>query len=158
MDTLQHGVPSAVEVVTYEQQVDPVWTVSLIGHVSNIKGIVFEQLYVDQLAGQGIEAGLFEATNHPGTDIWGEVASGDVVEFQLKATDSVSYINATLAENPEFAIVTTSEVADSVGEAVIDSGIEDSVLETAVTDTLFDEVVNPVSPFSVLGWLFGLPF
>ena len=131
---------------------------AITGHINNIKGMVFEELHVEQLTSQDIDAGLFEATNHPDTDVWAEMAGGDIVEFQLKATDSVSYVDAVLADNPDLAIVTTSEVADSMGAEVINSGIEDSVLEEVVTETLFDEVVNPVSPLSVLGWLFGLPF
>ncbi|WP_422443869.1 MULTISPECIES: hypothetical protein [unclassified Endozoicomonas] len=34
MDTLQHGVPSAAEVVTFEQQADPFWAVPLLGDLS----------------------------------------------------------------------------------------------------------------------------
>ena len=52
--------------------------------------------------------------------------------------------------------VVTSEVALQLdSELVIDSGIENAVLDQAVSDTLFSEAV---SPFSALGWLFGLPF
>ena len=79
-------------------------------------------------------------------------------ELQLKATDSVSYINVTLEEHPDVAIVATSEVAAHFdSEMVIDSGISEAVLEDAVAETLLGEVVNPVSPLSVLGWFFGLP-
>ena len=82
-----------------------------------------------------------------------------VHELQLKATDSSSYINATLEEHPDIEIVATTEVASGFdADLVTDSGIEDAALEQAVTDTLFDEVVNPISPISVIGWLVGLPF
>ena len=127
---------------------------SVSGHVSNIKGILFEQEYVEQLKLEGIEAKIFEATNHPITDI-AIIENDEVVnEVQLKATESVSYINTTLEENPEIVIVATSEVAEIIdSDMVINSGIEESILEEAVLD-----VVNPVSPISVIGWLFGLPF
>jgi DNA-binding NarL/FixJ family response regulator len=129
------------------------------GHASNIKGILFEQMYVEQLVSQGVEAELFEAINHPIVDIAIVDGSGIVNELQLKATDHVNYINTTLAEHPDVAIVATSEVANQVNsEMVIDSGIEDAVLEEAVSAHLVDEFVNPVSPLSVLGWLVGLPF
>jgi len=50
-------------------------------------------------------------------------------------------------------------VADRIDSPmVIDSGIEDAALEEAVISTLVENTVNPVSPISVLGWLFGLPF
>ncbi len=144
------------EISSYFDDVDPD---AMIGHVSNVKGILFEQMYVDQLAGQGIHADVFEATNHPVVDI---AVYGDdevVNELQLKATDSVAYINTTLEENPDVAIVATSEVAAHFdSEMVIDSGISDALLEEGVAETLFDDALNPVSPLSVLGWLIGLPF
>jgi len=128
-------------------------------HASNIKGISFEQMYVEQLVSQGIEAELFEAINHPIVDIAIVNGDGIVNELQLKSTDSLSYINSALAEHPDVAIVATSEVANQMNsEMVIDSGIENAVLEEAVSDHLVDEFVNPVSPLSVLGWLVGLPF
>jgi DNA-binding NarL/FixJ family response regulator len=160
-DTVRRGYndfeqASNEDILSYFEDVDPD---AMIGHVSNIKGILFEQLYVDKLAEQGIHAEVFEATNHPVVDI-AIFDDGEVVnELQLKATDSVSYINVTLEEHPDIAIVATSEVAAHFdSEMVIDSGISDAVLEDAVTETLLDEVVNPVSPLSVLGWFFGLPF
>jgi DNA-binding NarL/FixJ family response regulator len=144
------------DIVSYFEDVD---ADSMIGHVSNIKGILFEQQYVDLLATRGIDAEIFEATNHPVTDI-SILDDGEVInELQLKATDSVSYINATLDAHPDVEIVTTTEVAANFDNPmVIDSGIEDAVLESAVVDTLVDDVVNPVSPLSVLSLLVGLPF
>ena len=51
-------------------------------------------------------------------------------------------------------IVVTGEVANSMSSGmVIDSGIENMVV-----DSVADDVVNPLSPVSVLGWLIGLPF
>lgn len=132
---------------------------SVAGHVSHIKGILFEQEYVDILAAQGIEADVFEATNHPLTDI-AIFDDGDIVnELQLKATDSVSYVTGVIEENPDLEIVVTSEIADGLDRnMVVDSGIEDAVLEEAVSDALFDDVVNPLSPFSLIRWFVGLPF
>ena len=43
-------------------------------------------------------------------------------------------------------------------EGVIDSGISNLDLNDAVVETLFEDAVNPISPLSVIGWLFGLPF
>jgi len=151
---LEHS--SNGEIVDYFSDVEPD---ELTGHISNIKGIVFEQEYVEQLASQGVEAQIFEATNHPVVDI-AIFEDGEVVnELQLKATDSVSYINATLEEHPDVSIIATSEVARGMdSEMVIDSGIENSVLEEAVVETILSEAVNPVSPISIVGWLFGLPF
>lgn len=144
------------EILSYFADIEPD---AMIGHVNNVKGILFEQVYVEQLAGQGIEAEVFELTNHPGADITLFEDGEAVTELQMKATDSVSYINTTLNENPDIAIVATSEVANDFNtDMVIDSGIENAVLESSVLDVIADDVVNPISPISLLGMFFGLPF
>lgn len=145
---------SSTDIIDYFESLDDE---SLIGHVSNIKGILFEQEYIDSLATQGVDAELFGATNHPGTDVQVLSDDGDIVELQLKATDSVSYVNNAIADDPETAFVVTSEVASQFDpNLVIDSGIENAALESAVSETLIDEVVNPISPLSVIGWFFGI--
>jgi hypothetical protein len=147
---------SADEIADYFTDVE---AESVLGHVSNIKGILFEQEYMDTLSAQGISANLYESTNHPLTDISILNPDGSVNEIQLKATDSASYINTTISENPEVELVTTSEVFESIDcENVIDSGISNADLNDAVVDNLFEDVVNPVSPLSGIGWLLGLPF
>jgi len=152
-NTLEHS--SNDEIISYFEDVEPD---SMIGHVNNIKGILFEQEYVSQLAEQGIHAEVFELTNHPGVDITIFEGGEAVNELQMKATDSVSYINTTLAENPDVAIVATSEVASQFEtEMVIDSEIENAALESAVIETLVEDVVNPFSPISVIGLLIGIP-
>ena len=134
---------------------------SMQGHISNIKGILFEQEYVESLEEMGIHATVFEETNHPLTDISIFDDSGEVVsELQLKATESVGYINATLAENPDIAIVATSEVANEIGsDMVIDSGIAEAVLEDSVIEALSPIPITKTGlVFCGLGLLFGLPF
>ncbi|MCG9698359.1 hypothetical protein [Shewanella sp. Isolate11] len=168
------------EILDYFADVNPD---AMSGHISNIKGIVFEQQVVDALNEQGMSAMLFEATNHPVSDI-ALMSDGDIAAaMQLKATDSVSYINETLAENPDIPIIVTSEVSDSFDSAmVIDSGIDNVVLEDTVSDVLTGEIANhvgesvasdvaseglaeivadvalPISPVGIIGALFGLPF
>jgi len=147
---------SADEIADYFTDVE---AESVLGHVNNIKGILFEQEYTDALSAQGISTNLYESTNHPLTDISILNLDGSVNEIQLKATDSASYINTTISENPEIDFVTTSEVFESIDcESVIDSGISNADLNDAVVENLFEDVVNPVSPLSGIGWLLGLPF
>lgn len=138
------------EIIDYFSEMDEG---SMIGHASHVKGILFEQEYVDALTAQGVEAEIFEAINNPETDI-AVFEEGDLVtELQLKATDSASYVTAAMEENPEVGFVVTSEIAAGMGnDLVVDSGIENAALDQAVGDAL-----NPVSPFSVIGWVFGLP-
>ncbi|MEZ9921837.1 hypothetical protein AB4342_17030 [Vibrio breoganii] len=169
------------EILDYFADVNPD---AMSGHVSNIKGIVFEQEVVTALNEQGMDAMLFEATNHPVSDI-ALMSDGDIAaEVQLKATDSVSYINETLSENSDIPIIVTSEVADSLDSTmVIDSGIDNAALTDSVSETLTGEMVHgigesvasdvaseglaelvadvaiPVSPIGFgIGLLFGLPF
>ncbi|WP_418642382.1 hypothetical protein ACNUDM_20855 [Vibrio chaetopteri] len=168
------------EITDYFADVNPD---AMSGHISNVKGIVFEQEVVAALNEQGMDAMLFEATNHPVSDI-ALMSDGDIAaEVQLKATDSVSYINETLAEHPDIPIIVTSEVADSLDSSmVLDSGIDNAALDEAVTEALSDDVLTdiatstasdavseglaeavadvalPISPIGIVGALFGLPF
>ncbi len=146
------------EIFDYFQDID---TDSMQGHISNIKGILFEQEYVDSLEEIGVHASIFEETNHPITDISIFNDNGEVInELQLKATESVSYINEALAENPDVAIVATSEVANEIGsDMVIDSGITDAILEDSVLEVLSPIPITKTGlAFCGLGLLFGLPF
>lgn len=129
------------------------------GHAGNIKGILFEQEYVEALNSAGIAASLFEATNHPGTDVMVFGGLDSITEIQLKASDSVSYVTAAMQEDPGIAFAVTSEVAAQIGShLVIDSGIENAALESAIADTLFEETMSPIGMFSLVRLLFGIPF
>jgi hypothetical protein len=147
---------SNCEIKKYFSEVNPE---AMVGHISNIKGILFEQQYVRELETLGVYAEVFEATNYPAADI-AIFEDGEVVNLlQLKATESVAYINTALENYPDIPIVVTTEVASKFENAlIIDSGIEEALLESVVTGTLVDEVVNPFSPLSVISWIFGLPF
>lgn len=144
------STPNA-EIIDYFSEID---RDSAAGHVSHIKGILFEQEYVDLLATQGVEAQIFEATNHPIADITVLEGNDVISELQLKATDSVSYVTAAIEDNPDIGFVVTSEIAAGMGnDLVVDSSIENAALDQAVGEALY-----PVSPLSVIGWFFGLPF
>lgn len=143
------------QIVDYFSDLD---SESWSGHFNNIKGVLFEQEYIDQLSDKGIEASLFENTNHPTTDIQIIKDENIIEELQLKATDNASYINSTLSENPDVAIVTTTEIASRFdSDMVIDSEISNELLEEVICDT-----INPVSSIGLglfgLGLLFSLPF
>lgn len=144
------------EILEYFASVDPS---SALGHMNNVKGILFEQKYVEALEIQGIDAAMFEPTNHPEADIMVFGGLDGVSEIQLKATDSISYVTAAMEEDPEVVFAVTSEIAAELGtDAVIDAGIENAALELAVGETLFDETVNPIGVFSILRFLIGIPF
>jgi len=118
---------------------------SMVGHVSNVKGMLFEQQVEATLNEQGLETSLHELTNHPDTDLSiykdGEIAA----ELQLKATDDVNYINETLAEHPDIPIIATSEVIAQVDSPmVIDSGIENTELTATVHEALAGEPLSAI--------------
>lgn len=150
------SLASNEEIVSYFEAIEPE---AIQGHTSHVKGILFEQEYVRQLEGEGIEAATFETINHPVIDI--EIADGfgAVSEVQLKATEDAYYVSSAMEQYPEVSFAVTSEVAaDLEGYGVIDTGIENAALEEAVTDTLVGEAVNPIGGFALLRLLFGLPF
>lgn len=138
---LEYASPS--EIKAYFDTIDPV---SEVGHINNIKGILFEAEVVDALQNQGIEAEVFEATNHPITDI-AILDDDDVIgEFQLKATDSVAYISDTLDAHPHVPIIATSEVAQAMqNDMVIDSGISNADLTHEVASALTTDSLSDVS-------------
>ncbi len=85
----------------------------LRGVASNVKGTYHEMLVVHAANsnGDGIEARLFEATNHPGADVE-FIVDGEVIrEVQLKAIASPNAIYEHLARYPEVELVTTREIA-----------------------------------------------
>lgn len=135
---------SEEEIMDYFSAVE---TDSISGHAANIKGILFEQQVSDYLNDAGVEATLFDATNHPDTDITLNIDGFLPLELQLKATDSTSYINQTLADNPDIPIITTTELADRVdSEMVLDSGIANSELDQIVYESLFTQELAKMVP------------
>lgn len=100
---------------------------SLVGLSSLAKGAYFEQLVAVDTGGE-----LFEHFNHADTDI---VIDG--VEYQIKATDSVSYINSVADGIP---IISTSEVAELTDG--IDMGYSNEELSESIDLALGGTVVD----------------
>jgi len=88
---------------------------ALPGIVSNTKGILHEMQFVEleNEDGDSVYASIFEATNHPGTDVqFIDTDTGQTWEVQLKATDSAAYANDWIETHPDGEILVTSELAD----------------------------------------------
>ncbi len=100
---------------------------SLAGLVSLTKGAYFEQIVASNTGGD-----LFENFNHPDTDI-----TIDGVEFQLKATDSVSYVESV---PDHIAVIATTEVAAQ--SDAVDSGVSNAELSQSIELTLGGSVVD----------------
>jgi len=99
----------------------------LAGLVSLTKGAYFEQLIVEQTGGQ-----LHEHFNHPDTDIF-----IDGTAFQIKATDSESYINSV---DDGIPVIATSEIAEQTD--AIDSGISNLEITESTVDALGGSVID----------------
>lgn len=84
------------------------------GIINNVKGIYHELAFVaaENSDGDAWSAEIMPMTNHPGVDVLlSNPTTGEVVELQLKATDSPSYVAEAATKNPDVTILTTSEVA-----------------------------------------------
>jgi len=125
---------------------------SLVGLASLTKGSYFERLVEADSGGE-----RFQHFNHPDTDI---IVDG--VAYQVKATDSVSYIG-TVDEN--IPVIATSEVAEVT--RAIDGGYTDADLEASVdlalggsivdfSDTAVDAVLAGVGALSLLSIVKGI--
>jgi len=100
---------------------------SLNGLASLTKGAYFEQLVANDTGGE-----LFEHFNHKDTDI---IIDG--VATQLKATDSVSYIESVDSSIP---VIATSEVAAKTD--ALDSGFSNAELNDSIDLALGGTVID----------------
>lgn len=142
---------------------------ALQGAVNTAKGKYFEYLVVDKLnRGEqvgplllepGQRAVLAESMTQPGWDLRIVDEHGAVVEYlQLKATDSVGYIQTALERYPDIQILATSDVASS--GLAFDSGISDQdlrahvgsgvdALDTSLSESFLDHF-HPLLPLAAM--------
>ena len=119
-----------------------------MGIVNSAKGKYFEYLVVDDLNSggtvgdltlpDGYRAELAESMTQPGWDMRIVDAHGDTAQLlQLKATESVGYIQQTLDRYPDISILTTHEVASGLGsnDMVLDSNMTEAEIERAIQAT-----------------------
>ena len=125
---------------------------SLAGLASLTKGALFEAHVAASTGGT-----LHEHFNTPDTDI---VIDG--LEFQVKATDSASYIESV---DPSITVIATSEVAAETG--AIDGGMSNAELDNATElalggsvvdfpDTAMDAVIGGFGGLGVFATLRGI--
>ncbi len=147
-DTLRHVNKNYLDMSDGEIWWTTLWMApeKLQGLASLTKGAYFEKLVAVDTGGQ-----LFENFNHPGTDI---VIDG--VEMQIKATDSIDYINSVDAD---ILVIATSEVALETGS--IDGGYTNEELTDSVglalggsvvdiPDTFMDGILGGVGFFAIM--------
>tara|TARA_R110002073_G_scaffold312586_4_gene484124 strand:- start:26724 stop:27674 length:951 start_codon:yes stop_codon:yes gene_type:complete len=139
----------------------------LTGIISNWKGKLFEievrdrlndgEIVGDLSLADGQYATIAEDVTQPGWDLQILNEDGTIAELlQLKATNSLSYINSAFEKYPEIDVMSTSEIAD-LNESLINSDISIEDLNSAIEtpmQPLFegfgDNVLDTLLP--------GLPF
>jgi len=105
------------EIADYVQALSPA---QLQGFKNNVKGIAHELRFerLENNDGDEFHVELFEATNHPGADInIFNTVTGEVREFQLKATSYGAYVEKHFDKYEETPVMTTTEVAEEYGFA-----------------------------------------
>ncbi len=103
------------EIATYFQSLSPE---QLQGFKNNVKGIAHELRYarLENSDADEFRVELFEATNHPGADVRIiNAETGEVREYQLKATSYGDYVETHLERYETTPVMTTSEIANKLG-------------------------------------------
>lgn len=125
----------------------------LVGLHSNIKGIYHELKFqdIENSDGDIYSVELFEETNHAGADIQliNEL-TGEIKIFQLKATDSLSYINKHNERYEDIDVLATTEVSER-SQDIGDSGItlEDLNNDVNIVFSKLNDNVEIASSMSV---------
>jgi hypothetical protein len=139
----------------------------LTGVLSNWKGKLFEiqvrdKLNSGELVGDiqletGQYAELAEELNQPGWDLQIFNSDGAIAEaLQLKATNSLSYINQAFEKYPDIDIISTSEISEMHSD-LINSNISLEELEANLTEPL-DPLFDSFGESVLDTFLPGLPF
>lgn len=123
---------SVAELASYVEGLSPE---QLRGVVSNVKGIFHELIFVhaENSDLDGVNARIFEETNHPGADVEFLVAGNVIHSVQLKAVASPETIFEHLARYPDIEVVVTDEVAAALPHAT-SSGFSNVTLSGQVQD------------------------
>ena len=153
-DTLRHVNKNYLEMSDVEIWWTTLWMApeKLQGLASLTKGAYFESLVAANTGGQ-----LHEHFNHPGTDI---IIDGE--EMQIKATDSIDYINSV---DDDILVIATSEIAAETGS--IDGGYTNEELTGQVglalggsivdiPDTAIDAILSGVGGLGIFATIKGL--
>ena len=109
-----------------------------------MKGILHEMLVAraENLDGDTVTAALFEATNHPGTDIEFLIDGSVIREVQLKAVQDPAAILEHFSRYPDVDVMVTSEtyaaMGSDLGGRLLDSGIGNAEITELTRETLED--------------------
>ncbi|RLA06514.1 MAG: hypothetical protein DRQ51_09185 [Gammaproteobacteria bacterium] len=143
----------------------------MMGIINSAKGKYFEYLVTDKLnSGEavgdvmlpdGYQAVMATSATQAGWDIQIVDQNGYVADYlQLKATDSLGYINDTLEKYPDITILATDEVANQADGLVLNSQISEESLTQQVNNAVdnldesligsFMDAFNPLLPLVII--------
>lgn len=116
----------------------------LKGIANNVKGIYHELMWVEQYNATHTDtrAELYEATNYPGADVrLVDKKTGEAIaEYQLKATDSVDYVEEHQMRYTEVEVIATDEVANRMEDVEASNNLNSEL--TANTEGSIDELAD----------------
>lgn len=159
--------PIKAQVLNFDEAVSKMNEEQLNGFISGIKGKLFEIRYTEYLNDghlpEGFSAAMSESATNPGWDIAILDSNGLVADqLQLKATESVEYVQTALRRYPDIPVVTTDEVYGEIAmrgfaDNVINSNISEkelsSVVEKAIDENSLDlDMGLPVIPLLLIGY------
>jgi len=114
------------------------------GVASNVKGIYHEMRWVEEYNSNHSDsyAVMHEATTHQGSDvqIFSKETGALLEEYQLKSTDSASYVREHLAKHSDIDVLATNE-ASSLVDGAESSGFSNAE-NTSNVGGVFDEVAD----------------
>lgn len=150
--------PIKAQVLNFDEAVSKMNEEQLEGFISGIKGKLFEIRYTEYLNDghlpEGFSAVMSESATNPGWDIAILDSTGLVADqLQLKATESVEYVQTALSRYPDIPVVTTDEV---YGEIAM-RGFADNVINSNISEEELTAVVEEAIDASFLELDFGLP-
>lgn len=143
----------------------------LMGVVNSTKGKYFELLVAKRLnegeqigdifLKNGERAILADSLTQPGWDLQIVDRTGEPIEYlQLKATDQLNYIKATIDKYPSIKILTTEEITNQLDEKLLlaskmsNEEITKTVMDNINTDTSFiDEFDLHFNPLITIGFI-----
>jgi hypothetical protein len=140
--------PQQAANISFEEAVRVTPDDHVLGIVSAVKGKLFEFRYVDYLNDNnlpdGYHAVLAGSATQPGWDIAIHGPDGHVADLlQMKATDSVSYVQEALQKYPDIDVVTTDEVySQLVMNGAVDQVADSGIANADLTHTVMDAADN----------------
>lgn len=144
--------PNEAQEISFEDAVRNTPDDHLNGWIAGVKGKLFEMKYVDYLnegnLPDGYTAILAQSATQPGWDISVLNKNGQIDELlQMKATNSVEYVQNAMERYPDIDVVTTDEVysqlvMNGAADHVMNAGISNADLTNHVIESIDGSAID----------------